>query len=642
MSTSYKILHLEDSAIDAELISAMLTGNGIVHDTTVVNTRDDFFNFFRLNTYDLILCDYNLPGYNGLQALKELRALDQEIPYIFVSGNIGEDRAIESLRTGATDYVLKDRLARLPSAIIRAMNERAERSEKRKIDEALQSQNNFLNRIIETIPVSLMVKDKEGKILLANAMTEMMCGIPSEQIIGKTEIELNPNDKGIRQKIEDEQELFSGTPSLVIPDDRFVHRITGKVHHLLTVKVPLFDSNGKPYQILSVSSDITEQKKMEENILRAERVHNIGALASGIAHDLNNVLAPIILVIEILRMRMTDEPTIKMLKMVEDTAKRGSGLIKQVLAFARGTETERLVFQAKHIILEVEKIMKQTFPKSIQYEIEVPNDIGTIYGDVTQMHQVLMNLCVNARDAMPFGGKLIIKAENGTIEPSATSDKRSGRYVIITVTDSGIGIPSEEMPKIFEPFFTTKEIGKGTGLGLSTVKSIVVSHQGYIDVDSKQEIGTTFTLYFPRTDSEHIPEKASKKSGISMGHGETILVVDDESAMLELIKSTLESFGYIVLTAVDGSEAIVSYFQNKGSISAIVTDMMMPVMDGVVLVQTIRKVNPTIKILGMSGTTNVKGELISTEVLGIPILPKPFTMEQLLTTLQKVLKTETV
>ena len=635
----FTILHLEDSRNDAELIHSMLEHLPAVF--TLVSTKNDFLHAFDSSHFDLVLCDYNLPAYDGLSALNDVRKKDPDIPFIFISGTIGEERAIESLKNGATDYVLKGSLARLPSAIDRAIREQEEKKEKRRLDEFLRTQEQFLQKVIETIPAMLIVKDMEGKIQFVNKFTETFFGISSSQIIGKTELELNPNDVGLEQKIKDELELFSGAPSVFIPDDRFVHPMTGVVHHFQTIKVPLTGLSGAPVQILSVSSDITKQKKMEENFLRSERVHNVGALAGGIAHDLNNVLSPILLVMEVLRRNLKDDASLKLLKMVEETTKRGSSLIKQVLSFTRGIKGEKIDFQIKHIVSEVEKIIKQTFPKSIKFNAYIPNDLWVINGDITQFHQVLMNLCVNARDAMPLGGSLHVKGENITIDEHSElffKGMKKGNFVLLTVTDTGIGIPQEKLGQIFEPFFTTKDIGEGTGLGLSTVKAIVDNHQGFIVVNSQMQRGTVFTIYIPSSKTQNVAVNGPVRKTPLHGNGETILVVDDEKTVVELLRSTLEMSGYSVLTAADGTEAIGTYFMNKDAIKVIMIDMIMPVMDGKTLIDILLRSTTGVRLIRMSGG-NEPSEYPDEEHQ-IPLLKKPFTLEKLLNVLQDVLSAE--
>ena len=298
------------------------------------------------------------------------------------------------------------------------------------------------------------------------------------------------------------------------------------------------DDDGQPQSVLIINTDITEKKKIEAQFLRAQRMESIGTLAGGIAHDLNNILAPILMSIDILKDMSESEQALEILNTIDLSAKRGADIVRQVLSFARGLEGERIEIQPKHLLKDLEKIIKDTFPKDIKLRFTLPTDIHTIMGDPTQVHQILLNLAVNARDAMPNGGNLSVSAENCLLDEhyAATHlDARPGRYVMISVTDSGTGIEPELMDKIFEPFFTTKELSKGTGLGLSTVMAIVKSHGGVVNVYSEPSRGTTFKVYLPvmETLAEGFLARP-EESGFPRGNGETILIVDDEDSILTI------------------------------------------------------------------------------------------------------------
>jgi PAS domain S-box-containing protein len=387
--------------------------------------------------------------------------------------------------------------------------------------------------------------------------------------------------------------------------------------------------------------DLTERKKLEQQFLRAQRVESIGALAGGIAHDLNNILAPIMLSVGLLKSDSDTPKTRAILKMVADSAQRGADIVGQVLSFARGLEGRRTEVQPKLLLDELETIIKDTFPKDIKLVFSVPQDIWTLFGDPTQVHQILLNLCLNARDAMPDGGSLLIGAENHVLdEQYARMDDQAkpGRYVRITVTDSGTGIPQEIIHRIFEPFFTTKGLNKGTGLGLSTVMAIVKSHEGIANVYSEPGKGTTFKVYLPAADASS-DSQLSQTRQITMprGHGETVLVVDDETSILAITSQTLEHFGYRVLNAHDGAEAVAIYAEKRHEIAVVLTDMMMPIMGGTSLVSVLLRINPAIKIVTSSGLHSNGGN--SSSKAGIKhFLTKPYTAETLIKTIGAVLE----
>ncbi|GET37080.1 hybrid sensor histidine kinase/response regulator [Microseira wollei] len=400
------------------------------------------------------------------------------------------------------------------------------------------------------------------------------------------------------------------------------------------------DEEDKPKSILIVNTDITEKKQLEVQFQRAQRLESLGTLAGGMAHDLNNILTPILTSVQILEMVVTDERSQRLLNLLENNVKRGANLIKQVLSFARGTEGEREVIQIFDLIEEVAKIVKETFPKSIDLFAPRPiTELWPICGDATQLHQVLINLCVNARDAMPNGGTLNISAENITIDSHYTKmniDAKVGRYVVIDVADTGCGIPPEIIDRIFEPFFTTKEIGKGSGLGLSTVMGIIKGHGGFINAYSEVGKGTRFKIYLPALENREI--KSSNSAGkILEGNGELILVVDDEVAICDVTKASLEAYNYTAITANDGLDAIALYADQKDDISAAIVDMMMPSMDGLTTIRTLQKINPQVKVIASSGLLS---NVMSTELANIGVsnfLSKPYTAEQLLKTLHQVI-----
>lgn len=402
----------------------------------------------------------------------------------------------------------------------------------------------------------------------------------------------------------------------------------------------VFDEQGKPKSILTVDTDITEKKHLEAQLFRAQRLESIGTLASGIAHDLNNILTPILAGAQLLPLKFpdADERTRHLLEILEINAKRGADLVKQVLSFARGVEGKRITLQLRHLIVEVAKILKETFPKSIEVSTDVLQDLWMVSGDSTQLHQVLMNLCVNARDAMPNGGSLSISAENLLIDENYVRmnlEAKEGHYIMITISDTGVGIPREILDRIFEPFFTTKDVGQGTGLGLSTVLGIVKSHGGFVNVYSEPGIGSSFQVHLPAvqemetiTPEEFLPQT---------GHGELILLVDDEIAIQDITRTSLETHNYKTLIASDGIEAIALYAQNKDKISAVLMDIMLPTLDGLTAIRTLQKINPQVRIIASSGLMS-DNKLSAVAAIGVnTFLLKPYTVNELLLSLQKVL-----
>jgi PAS domain S-box-containing protein len=385
--------------------------------------------------------------------------------------------------------------------------------------------------------------------------------------------------------------------------------------------------------------DLTERKKLEQQFLRAQRMESVGTLAGGIAHDLNNALGPIITSIDLLKLRFTDPQSQDLIGIIAASAQRGADMVRQVLSFARGVEGKRMELQIKHLVREMEQIANDTFLKHIHVRTSVPYDLWTVLGDPTQIHQVLLNLCVNARDAMPAGGTLSITAENCVLDAQyagMNADAHPGPYVVIQVEDTGTGMPASVIDKIFEPFFTTKDVGKGTGLGLSTSMAIVKSHGGFIRVYSELGKGTRFQVYLPGTSPGAGETPAPVEVELPRGHGERILVIDDEDSVRRITRQTLEAFGYEVILAADGTEAVGIYAKQSTHIAAVVTDMTMPIMDGPATIQVLKRLNPEVRIIATSGLSNTSKA--QANALGVTdFLPKPYTAEALLRTLSKIL-----
>ena len=400
------------------------------------------------------------------------------------------------------------------------------------------------------------------------------------------------------------------------------------------------DSNGDPRSILMINTDITDKKSLEAQFLRAQRMESIGVMAGGMAHDLNNILSPIVISIDILKKKLNDDLSRKVIAAIETSSKRGADMLKNVLTFARGIEGDRSPIQLSKLIQELFKIASETFPRSIEMSMEDPKDLWAVLGDSTQFHQVLLNLCVNARDAMQKGGRLTIGAHNTYVDESfarMNPGARRGSYVVVSVSDTGMGIPAINKDKIFEPFFTTKAIGKGTGLGLSTALGIIKSHSGFITVESVEHKGSTFSVYLPAIGEEEPIKSEEDRPETPSGKGELVLIVDDEEPIREVGKVTLETHGYRVITANDGTEAISAFVQRSKEIKVILTDIMMPHMGGVETIRALKKIDPAVKIIATTGLT-MPDEIRISEADGVQaVLLKPYTAEKLLKTLHKVL-----
>ena len=478
---------------------------------------------------------------------------------------------------------------------------------------------------------AIMVRDSDDRILFWNRGAEKLYGWSKAEAMNrnakelfnrKSTVELSQIYRAVRERGEWQGELNQVTKAdrEIVVNSRWT---------------PVKDEVGNPRAYLVVKTDITEQKQLEAQFLRTQRLESLGTLAGGIAHDLNNILAPILGFAKLLPLKLpdADEQTKKFLNIMETNAHRGTALVKQILTFSQGLEGEKGVVQIRHLINEIGQIITETFPRSIELTIDAPKVLWTVNADANQLHQVLMNLCVNARDAMPDGGKLAIEAENFTVDREYARlhlDAAEGNYLCITVTDTGVGILPEIIDRIFEPFFTTKEIGRGTGLGLFTVIGIVKNHGGFIDIFSKttEMRGTKVKVFIPVADAEEAIAEAHKS--IPRGNGELILVVDDETPMLEVTKATLEIHNYQVLTASNGIEAVAAYVRHKEAISIVIMDIMMPGMDGKTAIRTLKQINPELNIIAVSGL--IRNKEIAAELNSdvTAFINKPFNNDDLL------------
>jgi PAS domain S-box-containing protein len=489
---SLRILHLEDSAADAELVRSLLQDDGMSCSITCVKTKQDYQSELERGAFDLILSDYSLPRFDGLTALAMARKQHPNKPVIFVSGTMGEDAAIESLRRGATDYVLKHQLARLPASVKRAMTEAEESSLRKQAEEKIREQAALLDLAQDAI----LVRDLNDRILYWNKSAERLYGWTAAEALGRNVADLFYEGESLALKRAREQVLERG---LWIGELEQVTR-DGRPITVQSRWTLVRDHSGKPKSKLILNTDVTELKKLEAQFLRAQRFETIGALAGGIAHDLGNMLTPILIGTDAL-VRDVSAPTHrKMLQTMHSSAKHGLDMIKQILAFARGLGGEPTVLDVRPLLNEMQELARETFPRSITSQARSDAELLPVLGNPTQLRQVLLNLCVNARDAMPAGGVLTLAAENVALENKVTPlqvEPVSGQHVVISVSDTGHGIEPHVLQKIFEPFFTTKEPGKGTGLGLSTVQGIVKSHGGFLDVASQVGKGTTFSIFLP-------------------------------------------------------------------------------------------------------------------------------------------------
>jgi two-component system, cell cycle sensor histidine kinase and response regulator CckA len=601
---------------------------------TVVEAEDgrQAVEVYRRARPALVLLDLLMPEMDGFSVCRTLRRIPggEQTPILIMTGLDDEASIQRAYEAGATDFVTKPIndmvLGQRALYMLRAS---------RSVHELIESRAHVQAQaaLLDITQDAMIVSDLDGRLTFWNTGAERLYGWTARDVLGTQTLD----------------QLSTGTtPSLpelrtrALAEGRWRGEVTQttKDGHTIVVdsRWTLVRREGAPQSILIVNSDMTEKKQLERQLLRVQRLESLGTLASGIAHDLNNVLTPIMLAAKLLRGQATDSHSQKYLETIEASARRGAAMAHKVLLFARGAEVQRRPVQFAPLLADLEGLLKETLTPSIELNTVCPDDIWPAMGDPTQLYQVLMNLCVNARDAMPEGGRLNIEAHNVVLTPADVDGHDGatpGPHVRLSVMDSGVGVAPDILDKIFDPFFTTKDVGRGTGLGLSIVMGVVHSHGGFVTVSSEIAKGTTFQVNLPAVIAPHTERKAFSPSGDLRGQGELILIVDDEEAIVRMTRDVLSASGYRVLTAKNGAEAVDLYARYPERIDLVVMDLMMPVMDGSAAIGALRDYHKSARILAVSGVPGVAG--LDRDRRPVSFLQKPYTPHILLTTLQREL-----
>lgn len=640
-----QVLIIEDNPTDRLLIASALEDVSFPKVTlTHAERLADGLHALAAQRFDAALLDLNLPDTHGAHTVERLRAAAPELPLVVLTGTHDLDLIARILGQGAQDYVLKQDAdgPLLAKAIFYAIERHRVRVElDRSTRERLENEARIRDQaaLIDAARDAILVVDLDGKVRFWNKGAERNYGWSSDEVVGRNVREFLYLDAARAH------EAWSELASAGVWSGE-IRKATRHGKEVLTdTRLTLVrDDLGQPKFVLCISTDITERKKLEHRFLRAQRMESIGSLAGGIAHDLNNVLAPILMAVEMLKARVPDTECGVLLDTVANSARRGADMIRQVLTFARGVEGQRLPLSPKHLLLEIARIFEDTFLKSIRIRTHIAQDVWTIVGDRTQLHQVLMNLGVNARDAMPEGGTLELRVNNIILDRQnrVAADAKLGPYVVFTVTDTGTGIPADIFDKIFDPFFSTKEIGKGTGLGLATVQGIVTSHGGYVTVYSEVGRGTTFKVYLPAAPDANLQTITQTNPSLPRGNGEIILIVDDEASIREITRFTLEAFGYRTLLAKSGPEALATFAERHADIAVVLTDMMMPSLDGAATIRGMKAIHPPVRIIASSGLATESQAAAATAAGSSAFLQKPYSVETLLNTLHQQLRPATL
>lgn len=626
-----RIIHLEDCLPDAILVAALIEREWPGSVVARVDNREDFLGLLGREHFDLILSDFTLPAFNGLDALTLAHERDDSIPFIIMSGTIGEDNAVLALQRGAVDYVIKDRPARLIPAIQRALALRREQQLRQEAETRLREQADLLDKARDAI----FVTDLDGRITYRNKAATQFLGPTGpgagERLLHDLFKHAAPGRMGEALNQLHSTGSWKGEVRLNAAD--------GTLRHVESRWTLVQDDAGQPKSILLINTDVTEQKHLEAQLLRTQRMESIGTLAGGVAHDLNNTLSPILMAVSLLRLSVQDENLLRLVTVMEKSAQHGSSLIRQLLAFARGAEGEHTDLTPHIVIKDVVALLSDTLPRTISIETNIARDLRMVRANSTQLVQVLLNLGVNARDAMPKGGRLIFGAENVVLDEAITRSNpnaQPGPHVRISVTDTGTGMSPDLLSRIFDPFFTTKAAGKGTGLGLSMVASIIKSHGGIMQVHSEIGEGTAFTIYLPALPASTHADSTVPATPPARGHGEMILVIDDEEMVRDIARVVLVSHGFAATVVEDGKQGLLYYLKHRDLVKVVVTDMMMPGIQGSEVIAELRRINPDVRVVAMSGIASELAAL--TEQPGrLALLPKPMTAHELINAVHSVL-----
>jgi two-component system, cell cycle sensor histidine kinase and response regulator CckA len=640
MNLPLHILHLEDDPNDAALIRSTLEAEGIKCSVTCVQNHDDFVTVLDHGGIDLILSDYSLPSFDGLSAARIVHSKWPAIPLILVSGSLGEERAIDSLKNGATDYVLKQRLARLVPAVRRAMQEVEQRAENRRAQAALVESEQRLRIIFDESPLGITLVRADGHMVLTNAALQKMLGYTGEELSRMHLAEFtHPDDRPKTQELH--QEFVQGARNSYQIEKRYIR----KDGQAVWVRASVSTANaivGDPGFAIGMIEDITERRNLEAQFIEAQKMEVIGQLAGGVAHDFNNILAVIMGYSDLTMQKLGPDDEIRgHLETIRSAAERAAGLTRQLLIFSRKQTVQLAVLDLNEVLKDMNKMLRRLVDENIELKIVPGERIGRIKGDSGYVGQVLMNLVVNARDAMPKGGQLTIATSNATLDENYARTHTgaiAGDYVMLSVGDTGTGMNEEVKTRMFEAFFTTKPKGKGTGLGLATCQTIVQQSGGHIGVSSELGQGTTFNIYFPRVEQPlDVAARGSRTGPLPRGT-ETLLVVEDEPSVRHLALTVLAAQGYNVLSASNGQDALNTARDHKGPpIRLVVTDVIMPQMGGKVMAEWLKTANPDLRILFTSGYTDDAITCQGVLEKGVEFLPKPYTPGTLLLKVREML-----
>ena len=620
-----RVLFVEDSADDTELSLRALRRGGFAVEYDVVQCEEDFRRCLQASSYDVVLSDNSLPRWSGSGVLETARATGLAVPVVLVTGSIGEEAAVDMIRRGAFDYILKDRMMRLPDAVRRAIAARELKAEQRRALKALEASERRLRAVIDHEPECVKLMDADGHILEMNtAGLRMIEADDLPSVVGRCVFPLvAPEHRDAF--VELTRGAWRGEPGTL---EFEATGLKGTRRRLHTKAAPM-EIEGRTV-VLGITRDITEQRLMERKIQTLEKFEAIGKLAGGIAHDFNNILGAVMGWAELGSEAAAEHPAIREhFRQIQDQASRAASLTRQLLAFARRQIIEPRALDLNHAIKEVTALLRNLIGERVELQLKLDPQAAVVRADPAQVEQVLMNLCVNARDAMPDGGTLTITTELFTVDATyqqVHSYAKLGAYVRLCVADTGVGMDAETLKHIFEPFFTTKDAAHGTGLGLPTVYGIVHQHDGFVNVYSEPGHGSIFRVYWPAIDAPAAATRKDPQATLQRGT-ETILVAEDHEGLRRTAVASLEMLGYKTVLAVDGEKALELLHESPHAVDLLLLDVVMPKKNGPEVYALAKKIRPDVPVIfstGYGAESTLLKDLIEKE--NVAVLQKPYSL----------------
>ncbi|MGA8144259.1 MAG: response regulator [Candidatus Acidiferrales bacterium] len=624
-----RLLQVEHEPDDIELCLNELKKSGLQFHVDTVATREVFVQKLLGEPFDVIIADYRLPGWTGMDALAEIKQRGLNIPLILVTGTLGDRLAVECIKQGITDYVLKDQLARLPAALLRAREEKALRDAESRALEALRASESRFRGLVHNATYGMLWVTEDGEPLAVNPAFVRMLGYGSaEEILAIGNTAALYRDRTVRAKLS-EKYTASGRVDAIVE----WKRKDGNVINVRLSGRRVVDQAHNSECAEVIVEDITDRLALEKQLMQAQKFEAIGQLAGGIAHDFNNMIGAIMGWSDI-GIEETEEGARlrRHFQKIHQQAERAAALTRQLLAFARRQILEPRNIDLNQSVTETLNLLEKVIGSNIEIRTTLAPALSLVRADPTQVEQVLMNLCINARDAMPDGGSLIIETCNSAFDAEYCAHQpfaRPGDYVMLSVTDTGTGMDAATLDRIFEPFFTTKELGKGTGLGLATVYGIVRQHGGFTHVYSEPGIGTTFRTYLPATPLATKSVEPTEDTQPVRGGLETILIAEDHAALRELAFETLTNLGYTVILAADGEQALHEFVSRQDQIDLLVLDVVLPKFSGPHVYARICEIKPGVPTIFATGYSADIAALQIAQQQGLPMLQKPYSPRNL-------------